>query len=597
MQQKVLNSRYELEQKIGEGGMARVYRGRDLRLNRRVAVKVLHSHYASDANFLSRFHHEAQAAANLHHPNIVDVFDVGQDRDIHYIVMEYVSGSDLKSEILKQGPLPIDRAIAIGVAVAEGLEAAHRVGMVHRDIKPQNIILGEDGQVKITDFGIAKSALSTAMTETGITFGTADYISPEQAKGLAATPRSDIYSLGITLYEALTGRLPFVGDNSIAVALQHVGEDPAPLRMYNPRIPPQIEAIVLRALAKDPDQRPASARDLARLLLGQRTLSEQETTVRPVPSRPANPVQRPVVVPGNTTPRPVIPAPRSAVPATAPITSGPGVGTFLIGMLLLGVILTIVYLFATGALDGLFGSATAVRRTPVTIGGTDRPTDPPLQPGEPTPTPAPEFPMPALVGLDAQQARDTLAQFDLFAQEVAPRNSDVISAGLVLDQFPQPGQLISATSTITFVVSLGPQVIDLPNVVGLRVINAKVQLEQLGFRVVVIEEPSTSVSEGFVIRTEPVAGVRPPRGETITVVYSIGNKTTMPDVTGLSIDEARRQIEAAGLFISFEDNQGCDRLPVDICNNTVPGEVVSSEPRGGQRVERGSGVTLGVRAP
>ena len=175
--------------------------------------------------------------------------------------------------------------------------------------------------------------------------------------------------------------------------------------------------------------------------------------------------------------------------------------------------------------------------------------------------------------------------------------SQVFNAGVVLDQFPLPGQLIDATTVITFAVSLGPEAVEIPNVVGLRVINARVTLEQLGFVVRIVEEASTSVSEGFVIRTDPTAGVRPPRGETITVVYSVGNKTTMPDVTNLPIEEARRRITAAGLFISFEDNQSCDRLPADVCANTVPGQVVSSVPRGGERVERGAGVTLGVRAP
>ena len=251
MQQKILNNRYELEQKLGEGGMARVYRGRDLRLNRPVAIKVLHSQYASDTGFLQRFQHEAQAVANLRHPNIVDVYDVGQDGDIHYIVMEYVPGSDLKALILRQAPLPIEQAVTIAEAVARGLEAAHRLGMIHRDIKPQNIIVGDGGVVKITDFGIAKSKMSTAMTETGVTFGTADYISPEQARGLPATPQSDIYALGVTLYEMLTGRLPFTGDSSVVVAMQHVNTEPPPLRMYNPRVPPQLEGIVLRAISKE----------------------------------------------------------------------------------------------------------------------------------------------------------------------------------------------------------------------------------------------------------------------------------------------------------------------------------------------------------
>ena len=599
MQQKVLNNRYELDQKIGEGGMARVYRGRDLRLNRQVAIKVLHSHYAADTNFVNRFHHEAQAAANLHHPNIVDVYDVGVDRDVQYIVMEYIQGSDLKSRILQQGALPIEELITVGAAVAEGLEAAHRMGMVHRDIKPQNIILGSDGQVKITDFGIAKSALSTAMTETGVTFGTADYISPEQARGQPATARSDIYSLGVTLYEAATGKLPFSGDSSIAVAMQHVNDPPPALHLLNPRIPAQLEALILMALRKLPEERPATAREFARLLLGQRHASEQETVVRPVPQRvPARPQSGVPRVPSTaqTAPRPTLPPPRSAVPLPNKAAFGPGLGSLLIGFLLLGVVLTGVYLFATGALDGLFGSLSSIPRRPTPE--ITRPT----AAGNPTvriegATAVPQVPMPSLLGLEASEARNTLATLGVFAQEAAPRPSQVVNAGVVLDQFPLPGQLIDATTVITFAVSLGPEAVEIPNVVGLRVINARVTLEQLGFVVRIVEEASTSVSEGFVIRTDPTAGVRPPRGETITVAYSIGNKTTMPDVTNLPVEEARRRIAAAGLFISFEDNQSCDRLAADVCANTVPGQVVSSIPRGGERVERGTGVTLGVRAP
>src|SRR6266536_1669873 len=313
MQQKILNNRYELEQKIGEGGMARVYRGRDLRLNRQVAIKVLHSHYASDTNFLQRFHHEAQAAANLRHPNIVDVYDVGQDADTHYIVMEYVAGSDLKALLMRNGALPVEQAVYVGECVANGLDAAHRIGMVHRDIKPQNIIVGPGGKVKITDFGIAKSALSTAMTETGVTFGTADYISPEQARGQPATPRSDIYSLGVTLYETLTNRLPFSGDSSIAVAMQHVSADPPPPRMYNPRIPPQLESLILRALNKEPNSRPTTARDFARQLSGYRDIGEQATVVGPVAPRP---IQQP-------SPRPATPKPPAAQPSPRPISTGP----------------------------------------------------------------------------------------------------------------------------------------------------------------------------------------------------------------------------------------------------------------------------------
>jgi eukaryotic-like serine/threonine-protein kinase len=249
MQQKILNNRYELERKIGEGGMARVYIGRDMRLNRPVAIKIPHQQHTLDADFLNRFFHEAQAAAILQHPNIVDVYDVGQDGDIHYIVMEYVEGIDLKRLINREAPLPINQALHIGAQVARGLQAAHQAGMVHRDVKPQNIIVAPDNNVVITDFGIAKSARSTALTETGVVFGTADYISPEQAQGRTATASSDIYSVGVTLYEMLTGKLPFTGDTALAIAMKHVSDQPVPPRQINRAIPPQLEAIVLRCLA------------------------------------------------------------------------------------------------------------------------------------------------------------------------------------------------------------------------------------------------------------------------------------------------------------------------------------------------------------
>src|SRR5436190_6852633 len=416
MQQKILNDRYELEQKIGEGGMARVYRGRDLRLNRQVAIKVLHSHYASDTNFLQRFHHEAQAAANLRHPNIVDVYDVGQDADTHYIVMEYVAGSDLKALLMRNGALPVEQAVYVGECVANGLDAAHRIGMVHRDIKPQNIIVGEQGQVKITDFGIAKSSLSTALTETGVTFGTADYISPEQARGLPATPRSDIYSLGVTLYETLTNRLPFSGDSSIAVAMQHVSADPPPPRMYNPRIPPQLESLVLRALSKDPDGRPTTARDFARQLGSYRDIGDQATVVGPASARPpqppiarpAQPVARPISA-GPASPRPVLPPVRSQAP---PDNRGMGFGGFLLGLLLLGGVLGLVYLALSGAFNDLFNFASGAPRPFATI-----------VPGQPTEaaTAVPQFQVPSLANLTSQQAFAAIQAANLTPREEPPR--------------------------------------------------------------------------------------------------------------------------------------------------------------------------------
>jgi eukaryotic-like serine/threonine-protein kinase len=601
MQQKILNNRYELEQKIGEGGMARVYRGRDLRLNRRIAVKVLHSHYASEPGFLQRFHHEAQAAANLRHSNIVDVYDVGLDGDIHYIVMEYVDGSDLKALLTRGGPLPVEQAVAIAEAVAQGLSAAHRIGLVHRDIKPQNIIVGPGGQVKITDFGIAKSALSTAMTETGVTFGTADYISPEQARGQPATPRSDIYSLGVTLYEMLTGRLPFSGESSIAVAMQHVGEEPPPPRMFNPRIPPALEALVLRAMSKDPNDRPATAQEFARLLAGWRDVGEQATVVRPVAPRPApprtggdgggHPRPAPRAMPvGSTTSRVNLPAPRPPIAAHAPPESrGLGFGGFLLGLLLLAGVLGLVYLGVSGFFSDLFSFSTGAASSPTAI----------VEPSaEPTavPTGVPMAVVPDLTGKTDQDAYAAVQAAGLTPRVEQPRFSDTISAGLVIDQFPLPTTEITQTSVVTYAVSMGPEPVEVPDVRGLRAADARSLLERAGFKVQSQEESSQSMSEGFVIRSEPGPETRPPRGDTITIVVSIGDKVRMPDVTGLSEAEAKQRISAAGLIWSFSDLQGREKLG-DQFDKVAPGTVVSSEPRGNDLVPRGTGVTLGVRAP
>jgi serine/threonine-protein kinase len=473
---------------------------------------------------------------------------------------------------------------------------------VHRDIKPQNIIVGPGGQVKITDFGIAKSALSTAMTETGVTFGTADYISPEQARGQPATPRSDLYSLGVTLYEMLTGRLPFSGESSIAVAMQHVGEEPPPPRMLNPRIPPALEALTLRAMSKNPDDRPASAEEFARLLAGWRDVGEQATMVRPVPPRPAparssadgvahpRPVPRSAPV-SSTTSRINLPPPRPPIAAHPPPEGrGLGFGGFLLGLLLLAGVLGLVYLGVSGVFSDLFSFSTGTAASPTAI----------VQPSaEPTalPTGVPMVPMPDLSDKTSQEASIAIQQAGLTPLEEQPRFSDTISQGLVLDQFPLPNTPITQTSVVTFAVSLGPEPIEVPDVAGLSAASAQATLERLGFKVELREESSQTMSEGFVVRSEPRPPARPQRGDTVTIFVSIGDKVRMPDVTGLTEAEAKQRISAAGLVWSFSDIQGCDRLPADVCERFGPGQVVSSIPRGGDLVDRGAAVTLGVRAP
>lgn len=259
---KKLGGRYEILDRVGGGGMAVVYKAKDLLLDRVVALKVLRPQYSIDDDFVHRFRREAQAAASLSHPNVVSIFDVGVEEDIHYIVMEYVEGSTLKEYITKRAPLHVDEAVQIAKQIAEALDHAHHNHIIHRDIKPHNILIGKANRVKVTDFGIARAVTSATITHAGSVIGSVHYFSPEQARGGVTGEKSDIYSLGIVLYEMVTGKLPYSGDSPISVALKHLQENFTTPRLLNPSIPQSVENIIIRSLAKDPMKRYASAREL-----------------------------------------------------------------------------------------------------------------------------------------------------------------------------------------------------------------------------------------------------------------------------------------------------------------------------------------------
>src|SRR5215469_13086903 len=277
MQIDVLGERYQIQDPIGRGGMATIYRGRDLRTDRVVAIKVLREVYSTDPKFVTRFQREAKAASSLQHPNIVQVFDYGQSDGNYFIVMELVEGTDLRRYLRSRGVLAIDRAIIIAHDVALGLGAAHRRQIVHRDVKPQNVLVGRDGSIKLTDFGIAsvyKDINAERLTTTGMTLGTVQYYAPEQAQGEIVSPAADVYALGIVLYEMLTGRTPFDGDTPVAVAMQHIQDPPIPPSQLNPNIPRSLEIVILRCLEKVPEMRYRDGSALARAL---ETLGDSET--------------------------------------------------------------------------------------------------------------------------------------------------------------------------------------------------------------------------------------------------------------------------------------------------------------------------------
>jgi tRNA A-37 threonylcarbamoyl transferase component Bud32 len=335
MAQQVLSERYKVEGTLGEGGMARVYRGTDEVLGRTVAIKVLADRYANDDRFVTRFRREAQAAAALSHPNVVAVYDTGDDGPAHYIVMEYVEGETLAEVLKREGPLDPARAASIAEHVAAALQAAHERGLVHRDVKPGNVMIDAEGRIKVMDFGIARAAAYDTLTQTGAVLGTAPYLSPEQAQGDPVDARSDVYSLGCVLYEMVAGRPPFSGDSPVSLAFRHVNEDPKPPSAYRAGVPPEIEAVIMRALEKDPARRFGSSEEFRGALAEARAGG---TATQPM-----------VAARGGDTS--VMPTPTTPVDRPPPGAPRRGVPWVLIGLLVAALLLVVGFLALTNLAD------------------------------------------------------------------------------------------------------------------------------------------------------------------------------------------------------------------------------------------------------
>jgi eukaryotic-like serine/threonine-protein kinase len=493
----VIDGRYRVIERLGSGGMADVYAAEDTQLGRRVALKLLYRRFAEDAEFVERFRREASSAAGLQHPNIVGVFDRGEWDGTYYIAMEYLSGHTLKQLVREHGAMPPDLAVDITLQVLRAAKFAHKRGVVHRDIKPHNVILDEEGRAKVTDFGIARAGASD-MTETGSIMGTAQYLSPEQAQGKPVSPRSDLYSIGVMLYELLTGRVPFDAESPVTIALKHVSEDPVPPSQVNPAVSPALDAVVLRALEKEPAHRFADADEFAAALLEARerpTAVAKEVRLEPYP------------MPGE--------------PFVEEERERSRWWLWLLALLLLAALAVGAYL--------LF---------------------------------APEKkPVPDVVGNRSAVASQRLqnAGFEVNIETV---QSGTVPNDRVATQDPQPGEDVREGSTVTIIVSSGPGNATVPGVVGRKQDVAENMMKEAGFETDVRREPSDSVDEGRVISTQPGENTQLEKGRTVVLIVSEGpEQVGVPDVVGDGEDDARSALEDAGLRADVTEEESEDQDP------------------------------------
>jgi eukaryotic-like serine/threonine-protein kinase len=549
----IIDGRYRVISRVGSGGMADVYLAEDELLGRQVAVKLLHHHFAEDQEFVERFRREASSAAALSHPNIVAIFDRGEWQGTYYIAMEYVAGRSLKTIVRERGALEPAVAIDIVCQILHAARFAHKHGVIHRDLKPHNVLVDEDGRVRVTDFGIARAGASD-MTLTGSIMGTAQYLSPEQAQGHAVGATSDLYSVGVILYELLAGVVPFEGETAVAIAFKQVAAQARPPSALNAAVPVSLDAVVLRALAKDPAMRYASADEFLAALARERE------------ALPAAAEARAAVLVGGPRPPsgPLAPAPAQhsggalLMPAARPIDERPRApergddGRRRRLLLIAG----------AAALIAL-ATALALLLT----------------------RPAAKVAVPDVRGQTEQAAVARLKRAGL-----TPVSSLIASAtlasGLVVSETPRAGSKVGKSSRVSIAVSSGPGTASVPSVEGLNVARAVARMRAAGFKPATKTQPSSSVASGMVIGTDPPAGLVALVGSAVTVLVSSGPaQVRVPSVVGESQTAAEAALTSVGLEVGSVSSK---------VSTQTPGSVLAQSPRGGVSLPSGSKVSLTI---
>jgi eukaryotic-like serine/threonine-protein kinase len=636
----VLNDRYELQQRIGRGGMADVFLARDLLLDRPVAIKVLFPEFAVDPNFVERFRREAQSAANLNHPNIVGVYDWGRYANTYFMAMEYVQGRTLADILKANGHVNSQQAAEIASEVAAALGFAHRNGVVHRDIKPANILIGANGQVKVADFGIARAMnapTESNLTQAGSVMGTATYFSPEQAQGAQPDPRSDLYSLGIVLYEMVAGRPPFTGENPVSIAYKQVHDNPQPLNQIVADVPKPFEAIVAKLLAKKPEIRYQTAEavrdDLRRYRNGEPVQAlaavmgaggvAAAAAARPAAVGATTALPRTAAAAGATTgmPRTTALPPQQPMP---PQRSNGGLYAIIGFLALIALVVGGIVLFNvlskdkqsnTFALPDVVGQQLqdgvkalqdkGLQPNPIiednpavaegAIGRTDPVAGVTVQRNQVvnvyyTPVKA-SFALADMKGKTQQEAIDALAQAGLKVDPtVTTENDPTVAAGAVIRTDPAAGSQVKQGDTIKLVVSAGPNQVSVPSVAGLPQASAEANLkaDAYGFVVTVQQEPSDTVAAGNATRTDPAAGTLVAKGSPIILYVSSGQtQLTVPPLTGLTQAAAVAKLESMGLVPDVTTQN----LPFGDPND---GRVIAQTPSVNVQVPPGSTVKLTV---